>query len=111
ISAECAGEGVRICAITFGPVRTKLLEDFGGAQTHFKSLFASSSPDRMARLAWRSFKLGRRVVVPGFTTNVVAWWIRAMPYELLLPMMSWLMKPRLQEARRSPAAEAAAHKL
>jgi uncharacterized protein len=96
ISAECAGEGVRICAVTFGPVRTKMLEELGGSQTHFKSMFASSSPDRMARLAWRSFKLGRRVVVPGFTTNVVAWWIRAMPYEFLLPMMSWLMKPRLQ---------------
>lgn len=96
ISAECAGEGVRICAVTFGPVRTKMLKELGGSSTYFKSLFGSSSPDRMARLAWRSYRLGRRVVAPGFSTNVLAWWVRAMPFELLLPLVSWLLKPRIQ---------------
>lgn len=96
ISAECAGEGVRVCAVTFGPVRTKMLSELGGSHSYYKSLFASSSPDRMARLAWRSYRLGRRVVIPGFTTTVLAWWVRAMPYELLLPIVSWLMRPRLK---------------
>ncbi len=96
ISAECAGEGVRVCAVTFGPVKTKMLRDLGGSHSYYKLLFASSSPDRMARLAWRSYRLGRRVVIPGFTTMVLAWWVRAMPYELLLPLVSWLMRPRLK---------------
>lgn len=96
IGAECAGEGVRICTVTFGPVRTKMLDDLGGSHSYYKTLFASSSPDRMARLAWRSYRLGRRVVVPGFTTTVLAWWVRAMPYEVLLPIVSWLMRPRLK---------------
>jgi short-subunit dehydrogenase len=96
ISAECAGEGVRVCTVTFGPVRTKMLDDLGGSHSHYKTLFASSSPDRMARLAWRSYRLGRRVVVPGFTTTVLAWWVRAMPFELLLPIVSWLMRPRIR---------------
>ncbi len=96
ISAECAGEGVRICTVAFGPVRTQMLDELGGSRTHYKRLFASSSPDRMARLAWRSYRLGRRVVVPGFTTTVLAWWVRAMPFEMLLPIVSWLMRPRLK---------------
>lgn len=95
ISAECSGEGVRVCAVAFGPVRTKMLDELGGSRSYYKTLFASSSPDRMARLAWRSYRLGRRVVSPGFTTTVLAWWVRAMPYELLLPIVSWLMRPRL----------------
>lgn len=96
ISAECAGEGVRVCTVTFGPVRTQMLDELGGSRTYYKTLFASASPDRMARLAWRSYRLGRRVVVPGFTTTVLAWWVRAMPYELLLPIVGWLMRPRLK---------------
>lgn len=95
LGAECAGEGVRVCAVAFGPVRTEMLDRFGGSRSHFKSMFASASPDRMARLAWRSYRLGRRVVTPGFTTYVLAWWVRAMPYEILLPLMRWLMKPRV----------------
>lgn len=96
IGAECAGEGVRVCTVTFGPVRTKMLDQLGGSHSYYKTFFASSSPDRMARLAWRSYRLGRRVVVPGFTTTVLAWWVRAMPYELLLPIVSWLMRPRVK---------------
>ncbi len=96
VSAECAGEGVRICTVTFGPVRTQMLDELGGGRTHYKTLFASSSPDRMARLAWRSYRLGRRVVVPGFTATVLGWWVRAMPFEMLLPIVSWLMRPRVK---------------
>jgi hypothetical protein len=38
--------------------------------------------------------MGRSVVVPGFLNSVLAWSARAMPFELLLPLVGWLMKPR-----------------
>jgi hypothetical protein len=47
-----------------------------------------------ARLAWRAYRLGRRVVVPGFVNSVLAWSARALPFELLLPVVGWLMEPR-----------------
>ena len=50
----------------------------------------------MARLAWRSYRMGRRVVVPGIVNSFIAWSARAMPFELLLPLVSWLMKPRVR---------------
>jgi short-subunit dehydrogenase len=101
LAAECAGEGVRVCAVAFGPVRTEMLDKFGGSRSHFKSIFAGALPERMARLAWRSYRLGRRVVTPGFTTYVLAWWVRAMPYEILLPLMRWVMKPRVDATEDS----------
>jgi hypothetical protein len=45
--------------------------------------------------------MGRRVVVPGIVNSFIAWSARAMPFELLLPLVSFLMKPRTQ---RMPGA-------
>jgi short-subunit dehydrogenase len=95
LAAECSGEGVRLCTIAFGPIRTQMLDDLGGSHTYYKMLLPAASPARMARLAWRAYRLGRRVVVPGLIYNILAWFMRAMPYELLLPIVGWLMRPRV----------------
>jgi short-subunit dehydrogenase len=102
IGAECAGEGVRVCAIAFGPVDTDIHRKMRGAHSYYRMLLPSSSPDRMARLAWRAYRLGRRVVVPGFVNNVLAWSARALPFEVLLPLVGWLLKPRSAAASTAP---------
>jgi short-subunit dehydrogenase len=94
IGAECSGEGVRICAIAFGPVDTGIHEEMAGTQSYYRRLLPSGRADRMARLAWRSYRLGRRVVVPGAVNGFLAYGAKAMPYELLLPFVGWLMRPR-----------------
>jgi short-subunit dehydrogenase len=94
IGRECAGEGVRVCAIAPGPIETCIHRKMRTTNTFYRLLLPSISADRMARIAWRSYRLGRRVVVPGFVTSVLAWSARAMPFELLLPLISWLMRPR-----------------
>ncbi len=33
---------------------------------------------------------------PGIVNSFLAWSARAMPFELLLPLVSWLMKPRVR---------------
>ena len=101
IGGECAGEGVRVCAIACGPIETRIHRKMNAANTYYRALLPSSSADRMARLAWRSYRMGRRVVVPGIVNSFIAWSVRAMPFELLLPLVSFLMKPR---ARRFPGA-------
>lgn len=101
IGGECAGEGVRVCAIACGPIETRIHRKMNAGNTYYRALLPSSSADRMARLAWRSYRLGRRVVVPGLVNSFIAWSVRAMPFELLLPAVSFLMKPR---ARRVPGA-------
>ena len=94
IATECAGEGVRICAIAYGPVDTRIHRKMKGTQSYYRLLLPSASADRMARLSWRAYRLGRRVVVPGFVNGLLAWAARAMPYEFLLPFVGWLMRPR-----------------
>jgi uncharacterized protein len=94
IGAECAGEGIRVCAIAFGPIHTRIHRKMGTVNTYYRLLLPTASADRMARLAWRAYRMGRRVVVPGMVNSVLAWSARAMPFELLLPLVGWLMRPR-----------------
>ncbi len=99
IGGECSGEGVRVCAIACGPVETGIHRKMNAVHTFYRALLPSYSPDQMAALAWRSYRLGRRVVVPGIVNSVLAWSMRALPFELLLPAVNWLMKPRFGRAR------------
>jgi short-subunit dehydrogenase len=102
IGAECAGEGVRVCVIAFGPIHTRIHRKMGTVNTYYRALLPTASADRMARLAWRAYRMGRRVVVPGVVNSFLAWSARAMPFEILLPLVGWLMKPRARQARLIP---------
>lgn len=99
IGRECSGRGVRVCAIAPGPFETRIHRKMRTSNTYYRLLLPSTSADRMARLAWRSYRLGRRVVVPGIINGAFAWSARAMPYEILLPLVSWLMRPRARPIR------------
>jgi NAD(P)-dependent dehydrogenase (short-subunit alcohol dehydrogenase family) len=94
IGAECAGEGVRVCAIAFGPIHTRIHRKMGTVNTYYRLLLPTASADRMARLAWRAYRMGHRVVVPGILNSFLAWSARALPFEILLPLVGWLMKPQ-----------------
>jgi short-subunit dehydrogenase len=102
IGAECAGEGVRVCVIGFGPIHTRIHRKMGTVNTYYRVLLPTASADRMARLAWRAYRMGRRVVVPGVLNSFLAWSARAMPFEILLPLVGWLMKPRAWRVKGSP---------
>jgi short-subunit dehydrogenase len=99
IGSECPGEGVRVCAIAFGPVRTRIHRKMNAVNTYYRLLLPAADADRMARLAWRAYRMGRRVVVPGIINSFLACSARAMPFEVLLPLVGWLMKPRDWESK------------
>lgn len=94
IGGECSGEGVRVCAIACGPVETGIHRKMNAVHTLYRTLIPSYPADQLAALAWRSYRLGRRVVVPGVVNSVLAWSMRAIPFELVLPIVDLLMKPR-----------------
>lgn len=99
IGGECSGEGVRVCAVACGPIETGIHRKMNSVNTFYRALLPSYSPDQMAALAWRSYRLGRRVVVPGVVNSALAWSMRVLPFEILLPMVHWMMKPRLRRSR------------
>jgi len=95
IGAECAGEGVRVCAFACGPIETAIHGKMRTESTIYRAVLPSTSPERMAKIAWRSYRLGRRIVVPGIVTGMLAALSRVVPHELLLPIVRALMRPRL----------------
>lgn len=94
IGTECSGEGVRVCAMAFGPINTQIHRKMGTLDTLYRMILPTAQPERMAAMAWRSFRLGRRVVVPGLVNGLLAASVRVLPFGVMLPLAAWLMKPR-----------------
>jgi short-subunit dehydrogenase len=93
IAAETAGEGVRLCALAPGPVRTTWHERAGAGAAFYRYLLPATA-ESVARDGYRGYLLGLRVVVPGLTSPLLALALRFMPHRLTTPLIRWLLKPR-----------------
>jgi hypothetical protein len=94
IAAETAGEGVRITAVAPGPVDTRFHAKMGAEQSMYRYLVPPSSPQGIARAAYRGFTLGMRVVVPGFLNPFLALAMRILPHRIVIPIVGLLLKQR-----------------
>lgn len=94
VAYECAGLGVRICAVAPGPVETGFHEDMGAETAFYRDLLPALSPERVAAAIWWQFKLGKRVVIPGILPMVGMPALRILPHMLSVPLIGWLLKPR-----------------
>jgi len=79
---ELKGRGVRVTALCPGPVATEF-QARAGLQKENRMLAVSAV--RVARIGYRGFTRGDRVVVAGMGSRVVASMLRFMPHALLLP--------------------------
>ena len=79
---ELAGLGVRVTALCPGPVATGF-QARAGLQRHNPRMLALSA-SRVARIGYRGFMRGERVVVAGIPNRIVASLLRFMPHGLLL---------------------------
>jgi short-subunit dehydrogenase len=93
IAAETAGEGVRVCALAPGPVRTAWHDRAGAGNAVYRYLLPAS-PETVARAGYVGYLLGLRVIVPGLLTPFLALALRALPHRLTAPIVRWLLKPR-----------------
>jgi uncharacterized protein len=94
IAAETAGEGLRITAVAPGPVDTRFHAKMGAEQSIYRYLVPPSSPQGIARAAYRGFTLGMRVVVPGFLNPFLALAMRILPHRIVIPIVGLLLKQR-----------------
>jgi uncharacterized protein len=93
IAAETAGEGVRVCVLAPGPVKTAWHDRAGAGNALYRYLLPSSAAS-VARAGYLGYVLGLRVVVPGLLSPFLALALRIMPHTFTVPAVRWLLKPR-----------------
>jgi short-subunit dehydrogenase len=93
IAAETAGEGVRLCVLAPGPVRTAWHDRAGAGAAFYRYLLPSSAAS-VARAGHLGYTLGLRVVVPGLVSPFLALALRLVPHTITIPIVRWLLKPR-----------------
>jgi short-subunit dehydrogenase len=93
IAAETTGEGVRMCALAPGPVRTQWHDRAGAGAALYRYLLPAS-PEAVARAGYVGYLLGLRVIVPGLLSPFMALALRLLPHRLTTPIIRVLLKPR-----------------
>jgi short-subunit dehydrogenase len=93
IAAEMAGEGVRVCVLAPGPVRTRWHDRAGAGNAVYRYLLPLSAA-AVARQGYLGYTLGLRVVVPGLVSPLLALALRIVPHPITVPIVRWLLKPR-----------------
>ncbi len=91
IASETAGRGIRVTVVLPGPVETRFHARMGAEGSLYRHLLPAASPERVASLALRGFRLGRRVVAPGVLPTLAAITLRILPHSLSVPVTRWLL--------------------
>ncbi len=91
IASETAGQGIRVTVVLPGPVETRFHAKMDAEGSLYRHFLAAASPDRVARLALRGYRLGRRVVAPGLVPTLAVPLLRFLPHSLTLPIIRWLL--------------------
>lgn len=97
LSYETMGTAVTVSVITPGAVATELHAKAGTSNSLYLNVFPLMTPETVARVAYRGFKRGRSVILPGFLNPLGAFVMRFMPDTLLVPMMGLLFRVRDDE--------------
>ena len=99
LAYETMGTGVRISVVVPGVVATKLHDKAGSQNSRYLYWFPHWTPEEVASLAYRRFKRGWSVTMPGIGNKLGAFVMRFVPDFLLIPLMGWFFRVRDDEGR------------
>jgi short-subunit dehydrogenase len=94
---ELRRTGVTVTCVAPGPVSTEFLERSGADRAALFKILPKLDAEYVAERAWRGFKSGRRLVVPGISAKLAALAIALLPSAVLLPVIG-----RLQRRSKDP---------
>jgi short-subunit dehydrogenase len=94
LAYETVGTGVRVSVVTPGVVATKLHGKAGSENSRYLVWFPHWSPEEVARLAYRRFKGGWSLTMPGIINKLGAFTLRFVPDFLIIPLMGWFFRVR-----------------
>ena len=93
VAAETAGHGLRIAVLAPGPVNTRFHASMGAEGARYRRYLPALSAERAARIAYRGFSLGRRVIVPGIFNWLMFAGLKILPHPMTVPVVAWLLAP------------------
>ena len=91
IRAETAGRGVRVAVILPGPVETRFHARMDAEGALYRYFLKAASPERVAGLAMRGYRLGRGVIAPGMVPTLSVAVLRILPHAITVPVIRWLL--------------------
>ncbi|MDL2405933.1 SDR family NAD(P)-dependent oxidoreductase [Rhizobium calliandrae] len=89
---ELRATGVTITCVAPGPVSTDFLERSGAGRATLFKILPKLNSAYVAERAWRGFKSGRRLVVPGISAKLVIISAKLLPSAVLLPVVGRLQR-------------------
>lgn len=92
--------GVTVTCVAPGPVSTEFLEKSGADRAALFKILPKLDADYVAERAWRGFKSGRRLVVPGISAKLTALIAVSLPVAALVPLVG-LFQRRSKDPRPS----------
>ncbi|MBB3655021.1 hypothetical protein FHX15_000220 [Rhizobium sp. BK650] len=94
---EVRGFGVTVTCVAPGPVSTDFLEKSGANRAALFKVLPKLDADYVAERAWRGFKSGRRLVVPGISAKLTAFIATVLPTAAAVRLIG-----RVQRRSRDP---------
>jgi short-subunit dehydrogenase len=94
LAYETMGTGIRVTALAPGAIATTMHAKAGAEYSRYVQLFTVMSAEDVARVGYRKFKRGRKVVVTGWFNRLSVLVRRFTPDFALVPFMGWLFRVR-----------------
>ncbi|MBS3649833.1 SDR family NAD(P)-dependent oxidoreductase [Pseudaminobacter sp. 19-2017] len=87
---ELAPSGVTVTCVAPGPVRTRFLDRAGAGTAGLFRILPELDADDVAEQAWRGFKSGKRLIVPGISAKLTTLAASLIPSAAMLPLVGRL---------------------
>ena len=102
VAYETRGQGVRIAVVCPGPVDTAFHAKMGADTAFYRYLIRGQSPEAVAGSAYRGFRWGLRVILPGLFTPILALAMTLTPGIVSIPIIGFILRRRdAGDARRA----------
>ncbi len=94
LAYETMWTGVRVSALAPGAVETTMHAKAGAEYSRYVQLFPVTSAEDVARIGYRKFMRGRKIIVIGWFNRISLFLRRFTPDFIIVPLMGWFFRVR-----------------
>jgi short-subunit dehydrogenase len=94
LAYETMGTRVRVAALAPGAVTTAMHAKAGAEYSRYVQLFPVMSAEEVARIGYRKFMRGKKLIVTGWFNRISVFLQRFVPDFALVPLIGWFFRVR-----------------